>query len=272
MRFDGRVALVTGGGSGIGRTIGTALASEGSQVVIVDRENELADRVAGEIQADGGTAIAITCDVADGAAIEAAVETARRMLGPVDLLVNNASEGKGDGVLEIDEVTWDRDLAVALRGAFLCAKAVLPAMIERHTGVILNISSVNGLTALGQEAYSAAKAGMISLTRSLAVRYGPDGIRANAIAPATIRTPAWRSRLEQDPSIFERLAAWYPLRRIGEPEDVANAALFLASDDAAWISGIVLIVDGGLLAGNDRLASDLLPRDDRSAPEGGPLL
>lgn len=263
MRFDGRVALVTGGGSGIGRAISQALASEGCRVAIVDREGERADRVAGEIEGARGTAVAIASDVADGAAIEEAVARTRRLLGPVDLLVNNASEGKGDGVLEIDEATWDRDLAVALRGAFLCAKAVLPAMIERQHGVILNISSVNGLTALGQEAYSAAKAGMISLTRSLAVRYGPDGIRANAIAPATIRTPAWKARLEQDPSIFERLATWYPLRRIGEPEDVANAALFLASDEAAWISGIVLIVDGGLLAGNDRLASELLSRDGR---------
>jgi meso-butanediol dehydrogenase / (S,S)-butanediol dehydrogenase / diacetyl reductase len=257
MRFESRVSLVTGGGSGIGRAISQALASEGCQVAIVDREGERADRVAAEIEGAGGTAIAITSDVADGAAIEEAVARTRRLLGPVDLLVNNASEGKGDGVLEIDEATWDRDLAVALRGAFLCAKAVLPPMIERRHGVILNISSVNGLTALGQEAYSAAKAGLISLTRSLAVRYGPDGIRANAIAPATIRTPAWKARLEQDPSMFERLATWYPLRRIGEPEDVANAALFLASDEAAWISGIVLIVDGGLLAGNDRLASDL---------------
>lgn len=265
MRFDGQVALVTGGGSGIGRAIGTAFASEGSRVAIVDRDAERADRVATEIDAAGGTAIAVTGDVADGTAIDAAVASTNRILGPVDVLVNNASEGKGDGVLEIDEGTWDRDFAVALRAAFLCAKAVLPAMIERHKGVILNITSINGLTALGQEAYSAAKAGMISLTKNLAVRHGPDGVRANAIAPATIRTPAWNARLEQDPSILERLAAWYPLRRIGEAEDVAKAALFLASDDAAWISGIVLIVDGGLLAGNDRLASDLLLREDHSS-------
>jgi len=266
MRFDGRVAFVTGGGSGIGRAIAMALASEGARVVIADRDAARGDGVAAAIEGAGGTALAVTTDVAEGSAIAAAVEATRGAFGPIDVLVNNASEGKGDGVLEIDESTWDRDLAVALRGAFLCAKAVLPEMLDRRGGVILNIGSVNGLTALGQEAYAAAKAGLVSLTRNLAVRYGPDGVRANAIAPATVRTPAWRARLEADPGIFDRLAAWYPLRRVGEPEDVAKAALFLASDDAAWISGIVLVVDGGLLAGNGRLADDLLLRDDDPSP------
>jgi meso-butanediol dehydrogenase/(S,S)-butanediol dehydrogenase/diacetyl reductase len=264
MRFDGRVAFVTGGGSGIGRAIGLAFGAEGARVVVADVDRERADDVVGEIETNGGSAMATTTDVADSVAVEEAVTASHRAFGPIDILVNNASEGKGDGVLEIDEATWDRDLAVALRGAFVCAKAALPAMIERRRGVILNIASVNGLTALGQEAYSAAKAGLISLTRSLAVRYGPDGVRANAIAPATVRTPAWRARLEEDPSIFERLAAWYPLRRIGEPEDVAKAAMFLASDDAGWISGIVLVVDGGLLAGNAPLASDLLLRNNQA--------
>lgn len=264
MRFDGRVAFVTGGASGIGRAIGIALASEGARVVIADLDGERADDAVAEIEAAGGTAMAITTDVADSEAVQAAVDATHRAFGPIDILVNNASEGKGDGVLEIDEATWDRDLAVALRGAFVCAKAALPAMIERKTGVILNIASVNGLTALGQEAYGAAKAGLISFTRNLAVRYGPHGIRANAIAPATVRTPAWKARLEEDPSIFERLAAWYPLGRVGEPEDVAKAAVFLASDDAGWISGTVLVVDGGLLAGNGPLAADLLLRRDQA--------
>src|SRR5262245_9218253 len=131
-------------------------------------------------------------------------------------------------------------------------------MIERKCGVIVNIASVNALGYFGNEAYSAAKAGIISLTESLAARYGRYGIRANAIAPGSIRTPIWQHRIDKDPGVLNRLKKWYPLGRIGEPEDVANAALFLASDAAAWISGIVLRVDGGLMAGNPLMAEDLL--------------
>ena len=145
-----------------------------------------------------------------------------------------------------------------LKSVFLCSKAVLPSMIERHAGVIVNIASVNGLSALGNEAYSAAKAGMINLTQGIAVRYGGYGIRCNAIAPGTIRTPIWQERVDRDPVVFERLVKWYPLGRVGEPDDIANAAMFLASDEAAWITGTVLRVDGGLLAGNYRMTRELL--------------
>ena len=125
-------------------------------------------------------------------------------------------------------------------------------------GVIVNIASVNGLAFFANEPYSAAKAGVISLTRSMATRYGRHGIRAVAIAPGTIRTPIWQERVDKEPAIFERLVRWYPLRRVGEPEDVAAAAAFLASDDASWITGEVLRVDGGLLAGNERMARELV--------------
>jgi NAD(P)-dependent dehydrogenase (short-subunit alcohol dehydrogenase family) len=131
-------------------------------------------------------------------------------------------------------------------------------MIERGKGALVNIASVNGLSALGNEAYSAAKAGMINLTQGIAVRYGANGIRCNAIAPATIRTPIWQERIDRDPMVFERLVKWYPLGRVGEPDDIANAALFLASDDASWITGTVLVVDGGLLAGSFRMTRELL--------------
>lgn len=178
--------------------------------------------------------------------------------GLVDVLVNNAGGGMADDVLEIGEDEWDTDLAVNLKSAFLCSKAVLPGMIERGSGVIVNIASVNGLAFFANEPYSAAKAGMISLTRSLAARYGRHGIRAVAIAPGTIRTPLWQERVDKEPAIFERLVRWYPLRRVGEPEDVANAAAFLASDDASWITGEVLRVDGGLLAGNAQMARELV--------------
>src|SRR5207248_763744 len=128
-------------------------------------------------------------------------------------LVNNAAIAGGDDILEIDETTWDRDLAVCLKSVFLCSKQMLPGMIARRRGVIVNIASVNALAYFANESYSAAKAGMVSLTRSIAARYGRDGIRCVAIAPGTIRTPVWRERAAEDPDVFERLAKWYPLGR-----------------------------------------------------------
>ena len=134
----------------------------------------------------------------------------------------------------------------------------LPGMIKQRRGVIVNIASVNGLAYFGNEAYSAAKAGVINLTQSMAVRYGRYGIRANAIAPGSVRTPIWQQRIDKDPQVLETLKKWYPLGRIGEPDDIAKAALFLASDAASWITGIVLPVDGGLMAGNPEMARELL--------------
>ena len=248
-RLQGRRAIVTGGGSGIGRAISHRFAAEGAAVVVADLIGERADAVADEI---GGTAV--QADVTVAADVARLVGDA----GLVDVLVNNAGGGMADDVLEIGEDEWDTDLAVNLKSAFLCSKAVLPGMIERGSGVIVNIASVNGLAFFANEPYSAAKAGMISLTRSLAARYGRHGIRAVAIAPGTIRTPLWQERVDKEPAIFERLVRWYPLRRVGEPEDVANAAAFLASDDASWITGEVLRVDGGLLAGNAQMARELV--------------
>lgn len=127
----------------------------------------------------------------------------------------------------------------------------------------MNVASVNGLLHLGNEAYSAAKAGLLQLTRSTAVRYGPHGIRANAVAPGTVRTPVWSERVRNDPEIFAHLARWYPLQRVGEAEDVARAVLFLASAEASWITGATLPVDGGLTAGNLPLAGELVPETER---------
>jgi NAD(P)-dependent dehydrogenase (short-subunit alcohol dehydrogenase family) len=172
--------------------------------------------------------------------------------------VNNAGFSAGDGLLEIDEATWDLNMAVVLKGAFLFTRAVLPTMVQRGRGAIVNVASVNGLTGLGEEAYSAAKAGLINLTQNVAVRYGQRGVRANVVCPGTVRTPAWGPVLAEEPRIFERLAEWYPLGRVGEPEEVAQAVLFLASDASAWTTGVVLPVDGGLTAGMRRMAVDLM--------------
>ena len=255
MRFSARAAIVTGGGSGIGRAIALQLAHEGAKVLIDDWVAERSDAVAREIVAAGGQALATDADVSQSVAVQGMVERAESVFGHIDILVNNAAISIGDDLVTIPEETWDQNIAIVLKSCFLCSKAVLPGMITRKQGVIINIASVNGLGAYGEEAYSVAKAGVVHLTRLIAMRYGKHGIRANVIAPATVRTPIWDKRLEKDPHIFERMAQLFPLGRVGEPEDVANAVLFLASDQASWITGALLCVDGGFMTGSQSIAT-----------------
>lgn len=261
MRLTDSVAIVTGGGSGIGRAIADLFAQEGARVVVADRNVAGADETVERIHARSGEALAVETDVTDPVAVEAMVARASETFGRVDLLVNNAGAAAGDDIQNIDPGMWDFNLAVVLKGAFLCCRTVVPGMIERRRGVIVNIASVNGLTGLGEEGYSAAKAGLINLTQNMAIKYGRYGVRANVICPGTIRTPIWDKRVAERPTIFEDLAAWYPLGRVGEPADVARAALFLASDEAAWITGVTLPVDGGLMAGSYRMARELEGKD-----------
>ena len=262
MRFESRVVLVTGSGSGLGRVMAHRFAAEGAAVVVADVVGQQAATVADEISEAGGKALARTTDVTNAADVGAMIEATQEAFGSVEILVNNAARATDADFLDLSEEAWDEDVAIALKGSFLCSQAVLADMTAKRTGVILNISSVNALAYYGNEAYSAAKAGILNLTRSLAVRYGPFGVRVNAIAPGTVRTPAWEQRRQRDPDVFERVVKWYPLGRIGEPEDVAGAALFLASDDAAWISGAVLPVDGGLTAGNMEMAREITDDSD----------
>jgi meso-butanediol dehydrogenase / (S,S)-butanediol dehydrogenase / diacetyl reductase len=250
-RLEGEVAIVTGGGAGIGRAIAITFAAEGAQVALADIDGQAAARVAGEIQASGNKALAVETDVTDQASVTRMAHAVAAELGTTSILVNNAAGDPVDDMLAMTTADWRHDLELTLTGPFVVTRAVLPGMLEEGRGAILNIASLNAFVALGNEAYSAAKAGLVSLTRSTAVRYGGHGVRANAIAPGAILTyaPNQKTRLARDPNVFERLRKWYPLGRIGTPDDVAHAALFLCSREAAWITGVVLRVDGGFLAG-----------------------
>jgi NAD(P)-dependent dehydrogenase (short-subunit alcohol dehydrogenase family) len=259
-RLDGRVAIVTGAGSGIGRAIALRFAAEGARVVVADIQRARAEETVAQVEAAQGTAWPFVADIADERAVPALVAVALEREGRLDILVNNAAIAKGTGLLGLEPSTWDENLALDLRAPYLCMRAAIPPMIAARRGAIVNIGSVNGLLGLGEYAYSAAKAGLISLTRNAAVEFGPAGIRVNAICPGTVRTPIWQERLAADPQILERLTPWYPLGRIGEPDEIAAAALFLASDDASFVTGAVLVVDGGLTAGMGRMLDDLAGR------------
>lgn len=248
--------VVTGAGSGIGAAIAQRFGADGADVLVTDIDPAAAERTAAAI----ARARAAELDVTDRAAVRAVLD------GAVDVLVNNAGGAVDVAFEEMSEEAWDRDVDLCLKGTFLCTQAVLPGMVRRGGGVIINVASVNGLAHFGNEAYSAAKAGVLSLTRSVAARYGPHGVRCNAVAPGTIRTATWDERERDRPGVLDRVAGWYPLRRVGTPDDVAAAVAFLASAEAAWITGATLPVDGGLLAGNQRMTDDILDQPPPPRP------
>ncbi|MET7615906.1 SDR family NAD(P)-dependent oxidoreductase [Streptomyces sp. NPDC005408] len=243
-RFEGYGVLITGAGRGIGEATARRLAAEGARVLVTDVDAERAAKTAGEIAGAESTG----CDVGDRTAVEAAVAYAVERFGTLDVLVNNAFSCSPDTPLLEDQPddTWQRDLDITLTGAFRCARAALPQLAASGRGAIVNIGSVNAEQDFGNHAYSAAKAGLTSLTRTLAGDAAARGVRVNQVNPGTIRTPSWSGREGQ----LDRLSKVYPLGRVGEPEDIAAAVAFLASRDAAWITGTTLRVDGGLLAVN----------------------
>jgi meso-butanediol dehydrogenase / (S,S)-butanediol dehydrogenase / diacetyl reductase len=246
-RFVGTGAVVTGGAHGIGRACAIRLAAEGAGVAIADLD-QAAARVLRDDLPDNAVRphLALVMDVTDSSSVEQAISQAARELGQIDVLVNVAGGDTEHGSFEdTGDDVWTRMLELNLLGVVRCCRAAIPHLRRGTRGpAIVSVSSVNALTALGSEPYSSAKAGITSLTTNLAVSLAPDGIRVNAVAPATIRTRVW----DGQEGGADRLLGLYPLGRVGEPEDVAGAVAFLASSDAAWITGHTLPVDGGLLA------------------------
>ena len=247
-RVAGKAALVTGGASGIGRATARVLAREGAAVCIADVDEAGGRQVADEIAADGGEAIFVRADVGVRADVIDMFERIEEAFGRVDIVHNNAIRVRDGAATELDERDWDATLNIGLKAIFLAAKYGIPIMRKTGGGTIINTGSVHSLVSLPTcTAYDAAKAGVLGLTRTLAIDYGPE-IRVCAVLPGAILTPAWNGTPEEK---RRRYAQMVPAKRLGTGEDVANAVLFLASDEASFITGTALTVDGGMLARTD---------------------
>jgi NAD(P)-dependent dehydrogenase (short-subunit alcohol dehydrogenase family) len=250
MRLKGKTAIVTGASSGIGRAIALLFAGEGAHVAVVANLNQKgASETAKEIQSMGGRAFWALADVSTASAANQLVERALEEVGRIEILVNNAGIGGRQAgsrsLLDTSEEAWDRILAVNLKSVFLMSKPTVRHMVQQKGGVVINIASVFGMAGFaGISAYGAAKSGIIHLTRSMAIDYGPLGIRVNAIAPGVIQTRMIEEHLK-DPGYQKRMVEAVPLGRLGTPMDVAYGALFLASDEASYINGHTLVIDGG---------------------------
>lgn len=265
MRFTGKTVVVTGAGRGIGAETARRFAAEGAAVVVAEIDLPSAQEVAASLP----RATAVQADVSSRDSVRSVVAQVTEGGGAIDVWVNNAASCSETPFLELTPDEVQRDLAVTLMGPFFACQEVIPGMIDRGGGVILNVSSVNGSAYFGNEAYSAAKAGVESLTRSVAVKFGRHGIRCNAVAPGSVATEYWEHRRALDPQVFEKISQWYPLGRVGRPVDIAESLMFLASDAASWISGVVLPVEGGLLAGNIAMTQDIVPAaGDDTAGDG----
>jgi len=244
MRFQGKVAIVTGSGKGIGKSIVSKLASEGALVTVTDINEETCIATANEIITNGGKAIAVVADISRAEDVSRIVNMTIETYGKVDILVNNAGILKDTRIGNMEEEDWDRVINVCLKGSFLCSKYASVDMIKNNYGKIINISSRAHLGNPGQANYSSAKAGIIGLTRSLAKELGRNNVNVNAVAPGLIETDALKNHPKYE-KIKEIQKKDTPIQRIGMPDDVANAVLFFASDDSSYISGDVLHVTGG---------------------------
>lgn len=252
MRLENKVALVTGGTDGIGKAIAIAFAKEGAKVIIVGRD-ETKGRMALQEVAKYGTADYVRADVSNSAQVLRMIEGAVKRFGHIDVLVNNAGIAPAGTVLTTSEETWDEVMSINLKGVFLCSKYTIPHMQRNGGGAIVNIGSINSLMAWENEAaYDASKGGVLMLTRATALDFAKSKIRVNCICPGAIETPLLRASIKAQPDpakAREWTTARHPLGRIGVPEEVAEVAVFLASDAASFMTGAAIPVDGGILAG-----------------------
>jgi NAD(P)-dependent dehydrogenase (short-subunit alcohol dehydrogenase family) len=251
-RLQGKAAIVTGGGTGIGRAIALAMAREGAKVAVAARKRERLEEVAQAIRQAGGEALVVVCDVTKEADARKAVGEAEHAFGLVNVLVNNAGTLSVSTVETISEAEWDQLMATNLKGPFLMSRAVLPAMRRAGGGAIVNVGSILGLIAMkDRAAYCASKGGLTMLTKAMALDHAHDKIRVNCICPAIVETELIRdlfSRTEEGRQARDARIAGLPAGRFGKPEDVAGLAVFLASEESSWMTGTALPLDGGLSA------------------------
>ena len=248
--LDGKVTLVTGGGSGIGRAAALACATEGAKVVIADILTEGSEETVEMIKKSGGQALFFKTDVSRAEEVEALIKNAVGTYGRLDCAFNNAGIGGGASVTHrADEDHWDRLMNINLKGVWLCMKYEIPQMLEQGGGAIVNTSSVAGLVGMMRTpAYVATKHGVIGLTKTAALEYAAAGIRINAVCPGVIRTPLIDRNVATHPPLAEHYRNMHPMGRLGEPEEIAEAAVWLLSDAASFVTGHAMAVDGGLVA------------------------
>jgi NAD(P)-dependent dehydrogenase (short-subunit alcohol dehydrogenase family) len=247
-RLDGKVAVITGGGGGMGREAALLFAAEGARVCVADVDADAAVRTA----ADAGDAFAVKVDVADPASVERMMRETAERLGGIDILYNNAGISPADdaGILETEPDAWDRVQAVNAKGVFLCCKHGIPHLLERGGGSVINVASFVALlgAATSQISYTASKGAVLAMTRELAVQFARQGIRCNALCPGPVETPLLLNIYGSDPAALERRRIHWPTGRLAKPREIVNAALFLASDESSYVNGAIFTVDGGLTA------------------------
>jgi NAD(P)-dependent dehydrogenase (short-subunit alcohol dehydrogenase family) len=250
MRLKDKVCVITGAGSGMGRVACEVFAREGARVAALDIVAETGEETAARVRAAGGEAAFFACDVANEASVREAIAGIVARYGGVDVLYNNAGIMPEDDHSVVDTLVeaWDRVMAVNVRGVFLCCKYAIPEMLKRGRGSIINIASFVALVgcSVPQDAYTASKGALISLTKSLAIQFRPHGIRSNAICPGPIETPLLMDWLLKDEAAKQLRLNRQPSGRFGKPEDIVNCALYLASDESDWTNGATLVVDGGI--------------------------